>query len=513
MCHQLVAEFTIPDDAEAPKLPEARVVSLGSLSLCFHDSFDWRLYRAGFEWIHEAAGSDSRTVCIERKSGHRWTVAAGRPPRFADDFPAGEWRERLTAALEPRAVECRLELTGERRTLIFGDGGGESPRLELERWTLPANGGDCSLPPRARLIAPASAHKSFRRMVEWLAETSGFEPARSLLDEALVHSGRVPEDPAALPVDPLDPHMRADAAVKKILAHLLYTIEVVEPGVLLQTDTEFLHDYRVAVRRTRTALGQIRDVFPERDRTRFLQGFSSLALVTSEARDLDVYLLQLPAQESQLPAALGGQLESLRDLLERRSEVAQHQLCRHLRSSHHLRLLDQWRRFLETPTPRRPRAERALLPVADVVGARIWKVYRRLLREGRAITPATPPENLHELRKTAKKLRYLLELFRNAYPPEQVRVLVKILKRLQDVLGEYQDLHIQLGRLREFSAELRGTDAPLDTLLAIGALVGNLHHRERVVRQDFDRRFADFAENHHQRRFRNLFKPIRKRPP
>ncbi|HSQ57152.1 MAG TPA: CHAD domain-containing protein, partial [Gemmata sp.] len=100
---------------------------------------------------------------------------------------------------------------------------------------------------------------------------------------------------------------------------------------------------------------------------------------------------------------------------------------------------------------------------------RIWKLYRRVLREGAAITPASPPEAIHDLRKTAKKLRYLMEFFRSLYPTDKIGPLVKILKGLQDHLGAYQDVHVQIGQLRQFSAELRQADAPTETLLALGA--------------------------------------------
>ena len=40
-----------------------------------------------------------------------------------------------------------------------------------------------------------------------------------------------------------------------------------------------------------------------------------------------------------------------------------------------------------------------------------------MLRDGGAITPASPPESLHELRKRCKELRYLLEFFGSLYDP------------------------------------------------------------------------------------------------
>ena len=48
--------------------------------------------------------------------------------------------------------------------------------------------------------------------------------------------------------------MPAGAAAAAILLRLLDTIDANVAGVLADTDTEFLHDLRVSVRRTRSAL-------------------------------------------------------------------------------------------------------------------------------------------------------------------------------------------------------------------------------------------------------------------
>ena len=53
---------------------------------------------------------------------------------------------------------------------------------------------------------------------------------------------------------PLDPKLPSGQAVRRILGHLLGVMTLNEEGVKADTDTEFLHDYRVAIRRIRSAL-------------------------------------------------------------------------------------------------------------------------------------------------------------------------------------------------------------------------------------------------------------------
>ena len=56
--------------------------------------------------------------------------------------------------------------------------------------------------------------------------------------------------------------MPAPVAVARLLLRLLDTMELNVDGVLRDIDTEFLHDLRVAVRRTRSAIKLLGEVLP-----------------------------------------------------------------------------------------------------------------------------------------------------------------------------------------------------------------------------------------------------------
>ena len=43
-------------------------------------------------------------------------------------------------------------------------------------------------------------------------------------------------------------------------------------------------------------------------------------------------------------------------------------------------------------------------------------MYKKVLKAGRAVTADGPAEEMHELRKDCKKLRYLIEFVRSLYP-------------------------------------------------------------------------------------------------
>jgi CHAD domain-containing protein len=130
-----------------------------------------------------------------------------------------------------------------------------------------------------------------------------------------------------------------------------------------------------------------------------------------------------------------------------------------------------------------------------------------VLADGGAITAASAPEAMHELRKRCKELRYLLEIFGSLYDPGEHWQAVRELKALQDCLGEFQDTEVQIGEIRALAAAmLAAGEAPAVTLLAMGEITAGLAARQRAARADFERRFAAFADVEGQRRMSALLR-------
>ena len=65
------------------------------------------------------------------------------------------------------------------------------------------------------------------------------------------------------------------------------------PGTIADVDSEFLHDFRVAVRRTRSLQRQLEPVFPPEPLAHFRSEFRWLQQATGPVRDLDVHQLDL----------------------------------------------------------------------------------------------------------------------------------------------------------------------------------------------------------------------------
>ncbi len=477
----------------------------------YYDSFDWRLYQAGALLEGGGVNGSARLRLRGLDSGNLEAdqVLEARP-RFAWDLPDGALRERLQPLLEMRALLPRLELESRIQALrLLDDQDKTVLRLQFEqhRFKDPDGSAEGAVGKRLRLLPVKGYDKALSRMHNTLSgELQLLRADTQPLEQALQALGRPPGSYSSKLRFRLDPKQRADAVAKQILLQLLDTLEANVEGAKAGLDSEFLHDLRVATRRTRSALSQIKGVFPEAVVEDFKARFGWIGQVTGPTRDMDVYLLGFGDYRDSLPATYRGHLEPLHRFLEAHRQAEQEALARELDSARFRNILHDWREFLEAPVPEQPEAPNAPRPIRELTSQRILKMYKRVLKEGRAIGPETPPEHLHELRKSCKKLRYLIEFFANLYPKKSAKAVIKNLKALLDNLGAFQDLEVQAGKLRGLARQMSEEgEVPVDTLLAIGMLVDGLLERQGHARAEFQERFAGFDSDGNRRNYQQLF--------
>jgi len=521
---EIAQEYLVPDGMSSTQIRDLvkRHLPLAEdpeqdVTRRFCDSYDWRLYLAGASL--EARRSAGRHQLI----WHDLQVdtppcqqAIDNEPGLVRDIPDGPVRMLVAPILGIRCLLPLLEVHSRLQALrLLNEDDKTVVRVELEenRFTDLARDREGPLSARLRLLPVKGYEAELQKAARMLQQDLGLEPARTrVLLEALAAAGRRPGDYSSKLDYHLDPDKRADATTKEILLGLLDTLEANIDGAKANLDPEFLHDLRVATRRTRSALTQIKGVFPPDLVEDYKGRFAWVQQVTGPVRDLDVYLLDFDSYQARLPAPLRSHLEPMREFLTVHYDVDHKAMVRALGSAKFSRLLKSWRAFLEAPAPERSTAPNAMRPSKEVASSRIWRMYRRVRKEGGAITPSSPPEELHELRKSCKKLRYLLEFFISLYPKKPVGSLVKILKVLLDNLGRFQDLAVQALHLREMAQQMRDEGrAETETLLTMGVLVGDLFSQQMQARIEFSRIFADFDKQENQLIFRELFAPEKKR--
>jgi CHAD domain-containing protein len=267
-------------------------------------------------------------------------------------------------------------------------------------------------------------------------------------------------------------------------------------------DSEALHDFRVALRRLRSALRAYSDHLDPKVTPAALEAASDLASRTGAARDAEV------------------QIERLRELLGKRSgphRAAAEQLIQQLEARvarAQLGLAAALARdFAALETELRPALATYSAPVSGIgplLGRSFGEVSAELLHAALSdllaalarVHSERDEEPAHRARIDAKRLRYLLE------PLERERSgmgrLVLRMRRLQDLLGELNDLRVlraslaraleqaALAEAQRRMAALESGDAPQQRAAAraleagLLSLAGRVHARRRAL-------FARFA--------------------
>ncbi|MBV8429862.1 MAG: CHAD domain-containing protein [Solirubrobacterales bacterium] len=470
----------------------------------YYDTFDGRLHAEGLIAVWE----DGHLALIARGDDRvlaRARVAKPVAPVLASQLPAGRLAEALRPLISIRALLPLVELHGQERPLDVLDREGKTVVRVLV--LQPVVGGR-RLSPRAQIRPVRGYDKAYRRVCQTVEASLSLEPAPPLVDEAVTVAGGNPAGSPSRPEVELSAEQRSDVAARLLLEGLLGVIEANLEGAIKDLDSEFLHDLRVAVRRTRALQRELRGVFPPDRLERFRAEFRWLQQVTGDARDLDVYLLEFESMCAPVPEPARGELEPLQDVLGAQRVLARRRMARALRSDRTRNLLTEWRKLLEQleslPEDDRPRAAE---PIGRLAAARITKVYRRMLRMGEAIALDTPPAEYHELRKQGKELRYLLELVgAPLYPEAPVKSMLKSLKALQDVLGQHQDREVQVGMLRSLGPEVAAAAGGSAALMAMGMLVERLEADQVAARQAFAEGFATFALKPPRRLVRDTFR-------
>jgi CHAD domain-containing protein len=475
----------------------------------YYDSFDWRVFTSNSVLEADDDGKSHRLVW-RALNGDRMLAQTtlAKPPRFAWDIPAGQLRDRLEPVLEMRELVPLVTITSKTHNLRALNRDEKTiARVIIGEHSVRRNRGKAIRLDNRITVLPVKGYKKpFDKIVATL-QSLGLEPATDdPMLAALAATGISPGGYSSKLNLHLDPGERADRASRTIFRRLLDIIRENEAGTRQGTDTEFLHDFRVSVRRTRSALTQIKWVLPLPVLNRYKTEFAWLGPITGPTRDLDVYLLKFDDYKNSLPVSAQADIEPLRDFLIRHHAIEQKALVKALDSARYRRLLQSWAEFLEKPVNERSTLANARRPVREVACQRIWKVYRGILKEGRAIQADTPAEALHELRKTGKKLRYLMEFFQSLFPAKKIKELIRVLKTLQDNLGDFQDYEVQVATLKQFGQQMVTEEAaPAETLLAMGMLIDGLERRQHLAREEFAERFAGFDTAENRDHFRQLF--------
>ena len=297
----------------------SRVESISVMTQVFYDTFDWRLYRKNLTLIRQEKDLCLAAVdTLEPSSKALWRSRSH--PRFWWQLPDGPLKDDLKPLLDVRALIPLATIEKKRRTL-FVLNEDEKAVVKIHHDYIHLN--DVSQRRKnihSLLLQPIKGYnKDYRNLQKFLKESGVVKGEESAYFRILKDSGRIPGDYTSKFMLDLTPDLHSDKATRMILRYLIDVMKSNERGVKADTDIEFLHDFRVSSRRVRSALGQIKGIFPSVEADHFRKDFSILGKMTNKLRDLDVYLMRKDQYRSLLPQhTVDGLNPFFEDLLQTR---------------------------------------------------------------------------------------------------------------------------------------------------------------------------------------------------
>ena len=470
----------------------------------YFDTFDWRLYGKGRALIQ--VGS---TVYLQRISDGEYPLVRDQvggqqhlEGRFWWMFPEGELRDTLRDALSVRALLLRAQV----RQKVCGFGVLNADKKTVARLFLTHTNVENKHVATLTLRSVRGYERDFENLRRCFLKLDVAHPAEGVFERVMNLAGCVPGDYSSKPNLNLNPEATGREATCDILKRLQDVMHQNEAGIRADWDTEFLHDFRVAIRRTRSALSQIKGVLPEDAVAHFKDEFRQLGRSTNRLRDLDVYLLEEETYRAMLPQSLQLGLDAVFSRLKSERRRALSDMVQVLDAPEYRDLMDAWTTFLQGEQSGGVRT--SAVPAIVLARKFIFKRFKQVLKRGQAIGDDTPDEALHHLRIDCKKLRYLLEFFASLFPKDKMDKLIGYMKKLQDNLGDFNDLSVQQQELLTYLNGVLSRSRRADRLLcaaAIGGLIARLHGQQQGVRREFASAFAVYAGKKNVRLYRDLF--------
>lgn len=362
--------------------------------------------------------------------------------RLIESFVVKQQRHELEASVAGAVVQVSLD---EAQVFACGRTAGELRQLEVEL----VSGDEAALRALGDEISAAGL---------------GQPESRS----KLVIAGGLAE--AAAHVLPSDTMAAAGQIVlRKQLLRMLEREPAARAGEVLA-----IKQMRVATRRMRAAWRVFGDAYRRSARRRYVAELRRVARALGEVRDRDVLLERLPAQADLAPLA---------DAWRARRAEAHAALVTLLDDRAYSKFVDDYLEFsanAEAALPRNTTPE----ALAQAAPTRVTAAVERMRAAGAAAQGTADAVAWHQLRISARRLRYTIEALREALDQRAATDLIARLVRVQDVLGAMNDAAVAASEADAWLAA-GGGDSSATTSDAIRAYAGEQHAEIARLRRSF----------------------------
>ncbi|SFP87632.1 CYTH domain-containing protein [Nitrosomonas cryotolerans] len=293
---------------------------------------------------------------------------------------------------------------------------------------------------------------------------------------------------------PLVMHPDTDlaAAFKEVLQNCLTHLNNNENGLLEDSNSEYLHQMRIALRRQQSALNQFSQALPK-DRL-LLAIAPELKWLTRQfnpARDWDVFCTQtLPMIHTGFPdhTGINKLKKSCLRLRHKHYKSAQHAV----KSKRYLEIMLKLSLWLNSKqlSPQfrsgNPAASlhTSVIPFSNTL---LTNQHQQLKKYGNSLTTLST-SSLHSFRISIKKQRYLTEFFITLYPGRESSQYLRSLHELQDILGVINDQAV----IKQYLKKIKITRKTTTQSEAIGIILGWVAHQTLLQKPALNRAWISF---------------------
>ena len=232
--------------------------------------------------------------------------------------------------------------------------------------------------------------------------------------------------------------LTAEVVLRRIgracLDHMLRNEDLALAG-----DAEGIHQMRVALRRLRAILSSFSPLLPADQRRWASEQLRWVGSSLGEARNLDVFSSSvLPPARAALPVA--SEFERLALAAEKRRQSAHAEAAAAISSTRYTKAVLALLRWLDGDDWL-VGGEALLQPIDAVAPALLDRCLRQAEKRARHFAQQSAAKR-HSLRIALKKLRYAGELLATLYDHDAAKLFIQRLKRLQDDLGDANDVQV-----------------------------------------------------------------------
>lgn len=468
----------------------------------FWDTFEWGVWFGG----HILYSSGGVYYLCVRENG--WIGAllsmekAGVQRRFWRDFETVPMRAKLETMLGLRGLAPLVEgRFSHQQSDLRNELGKIVCRLE---WSSVSTGTqrDTELLCFCKVMPLLGYEAEAARVVKYLAVLGARKSGEGPLDVLLRHANREPRKYTLRPAFDLRKDTPAREAIGRIVRTILEIAIRNIPGILNDLDTEFLHDYRICLRKIRSVLTLVKEVYPAEGTLRMRKILGDLARQTNLLRDLDVYLLDRDEYLGLLPPEFRPSLQGMFEDFSAERKVEVRRVISKMRSPASGKLLREIEEYFSLEILHEP-SSAANLPVGQLAFRCIHKHFRKIRKIAAEIGADTPDEVVHQLRIECKKLRYLTEFFSEIIPKEEGDDMKTLLRGLQNQLGKFNDASVQQTSLLAYCKK---KNAGGDAALGLGGLISILYHSQKQARGHIHQALEEFCDSSKADAFKRTFK-------